>query len=164
MVGQDAVADGDGFRRDELRKIGILQREARQAGQIERSGVIFLAVETVRIRVMRIFQTQNRRFFIHPRGKRGDAAGIGQRERNGGVVPGAEHQAIEQLAHRERFTGLEVHRRALDADGLRRNDDGSVEITRLADHQRRHDLGRAGDERLVLRMGRIEDAPCGCVQ
>ena len=56
MVGQDAVADGDGFRRDELRKIGILQREARQTGQIERSGVIFLAVESVRIRVMRILQ------------------------------------------------------------------------------------------------------------
>ena len=56
MVGQDAVADGDGFRRDELRKIGILQREARQASQVERSGVIFLAVESVRIRLMRIFQ------------------------------------------------------------------------------------------------------------
>lgn len=37
-------------------KSGFCQREARQAGQVERSGVIFLAVESVRIRVMRIFQ------------------------------------------------------------------------------------------------------------
>ena len=60
--------------------------------------------------------------------------------------------------------GVHLQIRPMYSGENRRNDDGSVEITRLADHQRRHDLGRAGDERLVLRMGRIEDAPCGCVQ
>ena len=75
----------------------------------------------------------------------------------------------EQHPHRKAFhidgiTGSKSHGGALHPDHLIGDGDLLLGIAQFQSEQRRHDLGRAGDERLVLRMERIEDAPCGCVQ
>ena len=56
VIGKRPARADRSFGRDDRAELCVLQRCLRKVGQIERSGVIFLAVESVRIRVMRIFQ------------------------------------------------------------------------------------------------------------
>ena len=106
-------------------------------------------VQTVRVRKMGVPQAKLPRPSVHGLHKGPDRAAVRQSQRDGGIVAGVQQQAVEQSADRELLPRLEIERRAFDPDCLLRHGDNGIRIAVLCDEQTRHDLCRAGDERVL---------------
>ena len=76
------------------------------------------------------------------------------------IIAGLKHQAVQQLLHRQNLIGLQVHGRSFNPHCLWHNAHPIQHIALLADHQRRHDFGGAGNETAAVCILLIEN-PAG---
>lgn len=103
VIGKRPARADRSFGRDDRAELCVLQRCLRKVGQIERSGIIFAAVQPVRVGKVRLRQAQRTGAQIHLADKRCFAAGNGDCQRQGGIIAGMEHHAVEQIAARQRL-------------------------------------------------------------
>lgn len=103
VIGKRPARTDRSFGRDDRAELCVLQRCLRKVGQIERSGIIFAAVQPVRVGKVRLRQAQRTGAQIHLADKRCFAAGNGDCQRQGSIIAGMEHHAVEQIAARQRL-------------------------------------------------------------
>ena len=75
VIGKRPARADRSFGRDDRAELCVLQRCLRKVGQIERSGIIFAAVQPVRVGKVRLRQAQRTGAQIHLADKRSFAAG-----------------------------------------------------------------------------------------
>ena len=75
VIGKRPARADRSFGRDDRAELCVLQRCLRKVGQIERSGIIFAAVQPVRVGKVRLRQAQRTGAQIHLADKRCFAAG-----------------------------------------------------------------------------------------
>ena len=151
VVLHGALADGNGAAGR------LLHGRRGQHRHIPGRGIVPLGVQSVGIGEAGMGHAQCRRLFIHQCYEQLQPSGAlrqGQRR----VVAGAQQQAVQQLLHPHRFAGLQVHGRAL-GHVLPRHGNGVVRLCLLQRHQRRHDLGGAGNEHLLIAILFVEQLP-----
>ena len=120
-------------------------------------------VQTIGIFKVRASEANAPGFVVHQLGEAFHRAAAIDRQGHSRVVAGLEHQPIQKLLHRQNLTGLQVHGRPLDAHSLRHNLHPVQHIALLANHQRRHNLGGAGNEAPAIGIFLIEDPAGACV-
>ena len=160
MICERPACAGNGFRRDDRAELLVLQGRLCKPGQVERSGIIFAAVQPVRVGKVRLRQAQRTGAQIHLADKRCFAAGNGDCQRQGGIIAGMEHHAVEQLAARKRLAAFQVHAGALGPGGGFRHGHGSVQVARLADEKAGHDLCRARNQRALIPVFLVKTLSC----
>ena len=155
---------GDGFGRDDRAKLFVLQGRLRKTGQIKRGGIVFAAVQTMRVAKVRLRQAQRTGAQIHLPDKRRLGAGDGNSQRQGRVVAGMEHHAVKKIAPRQRLALFQIYAGAFQSDGSIRHGHGSVQFSCFTDKKTGPDFCRAGDQRTLVAVFCVKALPCRPVE
>ena len=134
----------------------IFQSRTGELRHVARRGIVPLGVKAVGVLKRAAGHAERARLVVHHARKRRHRARRVTRERDGGIVAGHEHQAVEQLLNRVRLAGAQIHRRALDRRVFRQDLDRFVERAVFEHNERSHDLRRAGNAEPLVRVLFIE--------
>ena len=165
-VGHVVAAGDDAHRR--LTHDGaeglVFHRVARQHADVFGRRIVIGVVEAVRVRVVRVFQTQLRGLLVHLGDEGVHATRDAFRDSHAGVVAGVHEQSLQEV--------FQAHRRALHQPGRRlphrrgRVRDGELRVRArvFQGHDGRHHLGDRGHRRLARAGTRPQDVAVGIAQ
>ena len=156
MVVHGAPADGDRPRGRDPHQRFIFQRSLRQLRHIPRSGIVAFVIQPVGIGKGGVLHPQRPGLFVHHGHKAFDAAAdvLGNGHRR--IVAGTQQQSVQQRFQRQGLPFLQVHGRPLREGGLPADLHRVGQLPCLHGHQRREDLGGAGNEHFSVGIALIE--------
>lgn len=97
MIRESPARTGYGFGRDGQAELCVLQCSLCKMSKIKCGGVIFTAVQSMRVGKMRLCQTKRAGAQIHLPDKRRLASGYRDRQRQSRIIAGMEHHAVKQV-------------------------------------------------------------------
>ena len=115
----------------------------------------------MRIDKMRVRHAESLGLGVHECGKARAVARNMPGERKRRVVPGHKKQPRDKLLHRAAFTRRKVHRRAFNIAVFRADIDALIAAAVLKREDRSHELRRAGNGQLHIRILFIDGAAAG---
>ena len=136
---------------------GIFHGRRGQHRHVPCRGVVSLRIQSIGIGEAGIVHSQCGRLLVHQRHERLQSSGaLRQSQRR--VIAGAQQQPVQQLLPPHRLSDAEIHGRAL-RHVLRSHGHSVIQRPLLQRHQRRHDLGGAGNTHLPRTGLVIQDLP-----
>ena len=148
VVVHGTAADAHVHGRYQACKRRLTQRAGGEHRHVLRAGIMSLLIQPAGVGKGRMTHAELRRLLVHPNDKLFHSAAAEIRNALRRVVSGGQHQAVEQLLHRQLLAAAKVHGRALLE--VRVLDCHHVtEAAVLQCDQRRHDLGGTGNAQLL---------------
>lgn len=144
MIRESPARTGYGFGRDGQAELCVLQCSLCKMSKIKCGGVIFTAVQSMRVGKMRLCQTKRAGAQIHLPDKRRLASGYRDRQRQSRIISGMEHHAVKQVPACQRLALFQIHTGAFQSDGCVRHGHVFFQFARFADEKASHDLRCAG--------------------
>ena len=159
MVGQIPIPHLDVFGGNGLVENGILHGVGRQNPQIFCRGIMAGTVQAVGIFKVRPGQAETARLVVHQLREALHSAAAVNGQRHGGIVAGGQHQPVEQLLQGKHLPLFQVHGGTLDAHRFLGNAHSVQDVALLANNQRRHDFGGAGDQAPLRGIFLVKHSP-----
>ena len=164
MIRESPARTGYGFGRDGQAELCVLQCSLCKMSKIKCGGVIFTAVQSMRVGKMRLCQTKRAGAQIHLPDKRRLASGYRDRQRQSRIISGMEHHAVKQVPACQRLAIFQIHTGAFQSDGCVRHGHVFFQFARFADEKASHDLRCAGNQRTLIAVLRVKALSCHSVE